>query len=313
MTQTQTETRADYGFLPAEIRAFIAESAAFAPPGEGIAAERAGYDALCAAFAAPHPPGVTAEDLRLGGRPCRRYRPQTAAPGVTAVYLHGGGFVLGGLDSHDSICADLAALAGVELIAADYRLAPEDPHPAAYDDACAVLQAIPGPKLLAGDSAGALLAAAAAAGRADIRGQVLIYPSLGATGMLPGARVHARAPMLSAADMALYDRIYGCPPDDPTGRPILSAGQAPPTAIFAAECDPLVSEAWAYARRLARAGIPVRLTVEPGLVHGHLRARHSAPAAGAAFARIAAALAGFANGNGPRQGGPSFVLPPDGQ
>lgn len=312
---TTTEPLRDYGFLPEDMRAFIARTEGFAPPGEGIAAQRAGYDAMCAAFAVPHPAGLACADLTLGRRPCRRYRPARVVAGVTAVYFHGGGFVLGGLDSHDSVCADLADLAGVELIAVDYRLAPEHRHPAAYDDALAVVEAIAGPKLLVGDSAGGLLAAAVAADRPGVRGQVLIYPALGAIGEQPGARRHARAPLLSAADMEVYDRIYACPQDDPTGRPILSAGRAalPPSAIFAAECDPLAAQAALYARRLAEAGVPVHLSVEPGLVHGHLRARHVTRAGAAAFARIAAALAGLAraaaeegagaNENGPR-GGP---------
>lgn len=302
---TTSETVRDYGFLPADVRAFIDRTVSFdAPPGpEGesaLARERRGYDAMCVDFSVPYPAGLTAEDLSIAGVPCRRYRPARAREGVTGLYIHGGGFVLGGLESHDSICADLADLAGVELIAIDYRLAPEHPHPAAYLDCCAVVDTVVGPKLLVGDSAGGLLAASVSAQRpeAEIRGQVLVYPSLGGFRDLPGMVRHAEAPLLAVAQMGDYARYFGAPADDPTGRPMLiaGAGPLPPTAVFAAGCDPLVSEAGLYARKLAAAGIAVSHTVEPDLIHGYLRARHTTSAGHAAFGRIAAALARLAEG-----------------
>lgn len=301
----------DYGFLPADLRAFVARTESFdAPPGHrpDIAESRARYDAMCAAFNPPHPPGLTTEDLAVAGVPCRRYRPAAAADGgPILVYYHGGGFVLGGLHSHDSICADLADRTGLVLVAVDYRLAPEHRHPAAYDDALAVACALPGPKVLAGDSAGGTLAAAVAASgaAAQVRGQILVYPGLGGRPDLPSMTHHAFAPLLAAADIAGYQDAR-CGPgraeDDPTARPLAAASLSglPPTAISVAECDPLASEAVLYAGRLAAAGVPVALTVEPFLVHGHLRARHSVAGAAAAFGRIAAAAAALAAGRGPR-------------
>jgi acetyl esterase len=301
---------ADYGFLPADVRAFIARTRSFdAPPDHkpDVAEVRARYDAMCAAFDAPYPSGLTATDLTLGGVPCRRYQPATRGTPVLAVYHHGGGFVVGGLHSHDAVCAELADRTGLDLVAVDYRLAPEHRHPAAFTDACAVVDALPGPKVLVGDSAGGTLAAAVAAHRpaAGIRGQVLIYPGLGGGPDQPGLTRHAHAPLLSAADILDYQALRAGPASaaaDPTALPLRAARfeGLPPTAIFAAECDPLVSDAALYAARLAEAGVPVALTVEPGLVHGYLRARHSTAAGRAAFGRIAAALAGLANGNGPR-------------
>ena len=300
------ETIRDYAFLPADVQAFIARTASFdAPPGHSpdLAETRARYDAMCRAFDAPHPPGLTWADAPVGGVPCRRYRPARIAAPVTAVYFHGGGFVVGGLHSHDAICAELAHRAGLELVAVDYRLAPEHRHPAAYDDACAVVDAVAGPKVLVGDSAGGTLAAAVAAHRprSGILGQVLIYPGLGGGPDLPSMTRHAQAPLLSAADILMYQDLRGRS-EDPTALPLRATDYAglPPTALFAAECDPLASDPAVYARRLAAAGVPVALTVEPGLVHGYLRARHSTAAARASFARIAAALASLANGNGPR-------------
>lgn len=300
----------DYNFLPGDMRAFVTLTESFdAPPGHkpDIHESRARYDAMCAAFNPPHPPGLITIDLTLAGVPCRRYRPAMLRSAAPAIYFHGGGFVLGGLHSHDSICADLAAAAGIELTAVDYRLAPEHPHPAAYDDACAVVDAWPGPKLLIGDSAGGTLAAAVAAHRpgAGILGQVLIYPGLGGGMDQPSVAHHAHAPLLAATDLRSYQDQRagkGGQADDPTAMPLRagSFGHLPPTALFAAECDPLASDPVTYADRLRAEGVPLALTVEPGLVHGYLRARHSANAARASFARIAAAALSLANGDGPR-------------
>jgi acetyl esterase len=300
----------DYGFLPADVRAFIARTESFdAPPGSDpdTAEVRRRYDAMCAVFELPHPPGLRTEDLRIAGVPCRRYRPSGPPGPARVVYFHGGGFVVGGLYSHDSACAELAAGAGLELIAVDYRLAPEHRHPAAYDDACAVVAALSGPLVLAGDSAGGTLAAAVAGhGPADgVLGQVLIYPGLGGGADLTAMHRHDRAPLLHAADIATYHGKRAGSGDlatDPTALPLIadSLAHLPPTALFAAACDPLASDCAAYAARLAAAGVPVALTVEPDLVHGYLRARHVTAAGRAAFARITAALTRLGNGNGPR-------------
>lgn len=307
---SRTDPVTDYAFLPADVRAFIARTESFdAPPGHtpDLAEVRARYDAMCAAFDAPRPAGLTTEDLALGGVRCSRYRPAARRGSVVAVYYHGGGFVVGGLHSHDAVCAELADRTGLELVAVDYRLAPEHRHPAAFDDACAVVDALPGPKLLVGDSAGGTLAAAVAAARpgAEILGQVLIYPGLGGGPDQPGLARHAHAPLLSAADILAYQAHRGGPgagAGDPTALPLRAArfDGLPPTAIFAAECDPLVSDAALYAALLSAAGVPVALTVEPGLVHGYLRARHSTAAARASFARIVAAMSALANAIGPR-------------
>ena len=134
-----------------ESQALLDELAGWPLPGQP------GFD-LAANRAAPGPPRTDVhvelvEDVLVGGVPCRRYRP-AGAPGVV-VHLHGGGFVEGGLTSHDALCHRLAARSGWEVLAVDYRLAPEHPFPAALDDAAAVLGACgPGPVVLLGDSAG---------------------------------------------------------------------------------------------------------------------------------------------------------------
>lgn len=292
----------DYSWLPAEIRDFIRQTEAAYPPDAvnfTVAEQREFYDRLCAAFDPPRPPGLTTEDQVIAGVPCRRYHPTAPQPGVTAIYYHGGGFMVGGLHSHDAICAELAEGAQVEMIAVDYRMVPEHIHPAAYDDACAVSDAVTGFKLLIGDSAGGNLAASVSATRADIGGQVLIYPGLGGDKTLPSYTRHAGAPMLTAADVDYYGamRFGGTPPEnDVTAAPLHATvyDALPPTAIFTAEADPLASDGVEYAARLAEAGVPVSLTEEPGMVHGYLRARHMSPGARDSFARITRALKALA-------------------
>ncbi|MFN3578388.1 MAG: alpha/beta hydrolase [Tabrizicola sp.] len=270
-----------------------------------IAEQRAIYDRMCAAFDAPYPSGVTSHDAPIAGVPCRSY------PGAkpTVLYLHGGGFVVGGLHSHDGICADIRAATGLTVVAADYRLSPEHRHPAAFDDACAVARhlAAQGPLILAGDSAGANLAAAAChalRGNPQIRGQVLIYPGLGGDLDAGSYLAHARAPLLTRDDVLFYKDIRHdgpAPEADPTVSPLKDTDFTglPPTLAIAAECDPLADDAPAYAAKITAAGGRAWAITEPGLVHGYLRARHSVPRAAESFARITAAISAFAQGRWP--------------
>lgn len=295
----------DYDLLlDAGIRAFIAETAALYPDDTAtreIAAQRVIYDAMCAHFRAPRPPGLSVEDRRVAGVPVRVYAPERAGRGLL-LYLHGGGFVVGGLDSHDDICAEIAAETGCALVAADYRLAPEHRHPAAFEDALSVFEALAGegaPVVLIGDSAGACLAAAIShatrgAARAPAA-QVLIYPGLGGDPDAGSALEHASAPMLSRDDVLFYAGIRGEDPADPTARPLAATDYSglPPTVLSSAECDPLADDAAAYASQLEAAGVAVAHVAEPGLVHGWLRARHRATRAREAYGRILAAVRSF--------------------
>ena len=122
------------------------------------------------------------------------------------VYLHGGGFVVGGLHSHDDVCAEIRSRTGLAVVSVDYRLSPEHQHPAAFEDACSVVSVLPGPLVLVGDSAGGNLAAAAAHARRDPRilGQVLIYPGLGGDRQAGSYVTHANSPMLTTADLDFY-------------------------------------------------------------------------------------------------------------
>lgn len=292
---------------------FIRRSEASYPPDTAtlsIADQRRIYDALCRAFHRGYPPGMMPEDRPFGGVPCRLYPGQ----GGTVVYFHGGGFVVGGLHSHDDICAELCAATGMTVISVDYRLSPEHPHPAAYDDAvaatCAIAAECTAPLLLVGDSAGGNLAASVAQGigrngSLGISGMVLIYPGLGGNPDAGSYVTHAQAPMLTREDVLFYGRIrHGDgpqPPPDPTFAPLSDDNFAglPPTLAIAAECDPLADDAVTYAARLTAARTPARAVTEAGLVHGYLRARTTVPRAAASFDRITRTLSAMAKGTWP--------------
>ncbi|MFN3261503.1 MAG: alpha/beta hydrolase [Pikeienuella sp.] len=301
----------DYDALLDEgIKAFIRETARHYPPDAAsldIAGQRAVYDRMAAAFRAPRPSGVRVEDWPIGGVPARIYE---SGPGGGAVlYLHGGGFVVGGLESHDDVCAEICAGTGLRVVSADYRLAPEHPHPAAYLDALAAVRAafaaFGAPLILAGDSAGAALAASVAhalrGSDARVAGQVLIYPGLGGDADRGSYIEHAEAPMLTRADVLFYGRIRfagEAPERDPTAAALHDEDFSglPPTLIFSAECDPLADDGREYRDRIRAAGGAADWRLDRGLVHGWLRARHMSPRAGAAFARIVEGVGRLAAG-----------------
>jgi acetyl esterase len=304
--------------LDSQVRAFIQRTDSFY---EGVAADaplaemRRAYDSMCAAFSLPHPAGLRARDGILHARdPARELRVRSfatpdAIPGRVVLFLHGGGFVVGGLDSHDSICADLAAGAEVAIVALDYRLAPEHRYPAALDDAEAAYddlldshQAV----ILAGDSAGATLAAALCLrlrrkAKPMPWAQVLIYPMLHPDAGRAIGGPKAEAPLLPAASLPVYQHHYTGAPGgivtDPEIAPLATKDFAglPPTAIFAADIDPLAEDAHDYAEALKAAGVPVTFDPGRGLVHGFLRGRATSDRIAEAFSAIVSALRGFAH------------------
>ncbi len=241
-----------------------------------------------------------------GGVPIRRCRPKGEVVGV-CLYLHSGGWIMGGLDFADATCRRLAAGAGCELISVDYRLAPEHPFPAALEDAWAVLDWVSsttgGPVLLAGESAGGNLAAALAifardAGGPEVVGQFLAYPVADHGLDTPSHReIGPRNWLLSTQDMASYLDHY-CPPDLDRNNPLVSplrvadAAGLPPSLIFVAELDPLRDEGLAYAARLSDAGVPVGTRLDCGMLHGYLAAAADVDLAGEALAQAAAWMRG---------------------
>jgi acetyl esterase len=317
MTMPKNSTRRSDGIpadaydarLDPEIRAFIARTNAWYPPetlGLPIEKQRGIYNAMCRAFHCGTPEGVASSDgaIAVADRRLRirRYRAVGQEPAVAILYYHGGGFVLGDLESHDDVCAALCAGTGHDVFSVDYRLAPEHPHPAAFDDACATFDwaaaALTQPLLLCGESAGGNLAAAVAHARRQhpraAIGQVLIYPSLGSEMQGRSYREHAEAPMLTLRDLVTYRRFRLAGEEaakDPRLAPLDDHDFAnlPPTVIVTAECDPLSSDGEAYRDRIAAGGGRAHWHEEQGLVHSFLRARRTSRRAQESFARIVAA------------------------
>ena len=289
------------------MRDFLIAGERFYPPDAvnfTMAEQRAFYDRYCAHFRKSRPATVHAEDVTLGGVACRRYRRKGAGDGPVMVYLHGGGFVLGSLDSHDDVTAEICDAASIEVVAVDYRLAPEHPFPAAFEDGWAVLRALAEQHehiIVGGDSAGGNLAAALALKARDnggprLRGQVLIYPGLGGD-MTRGSYVtQAHAPGLSTADVIFYRDTYrggGSKYAEPL-RETDYAG-LPPAFLVAAALDPLHDDCLHYAERLRAAGVAALVREEPQLVHAFLRARNMSVPARASFDAITAACAALAH------------------
>ncbi|GES53116.1 carboxylesterase [Rhizobium sp. NBRC 114257] len=296
--------------MPSEagILQFMEICESFYPPDAvtaSIAQQRQWYDALCARFDRPLPEGMqTADDLVSGTIPVRRYKPANIRTTTKLLYLHGGGFVVGSLESHHAICAEIADHAGAELVSVDYRLAPEYRWPAQTDDCFNVLKQLLAekkPVVLIGDSAGGNLAAglavrAQAEGLSGVVGQILIYPALGGDLVSGSYEEMAEAPGLTTADVAYYRTVLQAPEGDPVAEPLALATMAglPPAFITVAHYDPLRDDGRNYAARLAQAGIEVWFREEPQMVHAWLRARHMSEGARAGFAAICAAASRFA-------------------
>ncbi len=301
----------DYDTLiDSETWAFIRQTGEYYPQdavGLGIEGQRQVYDTMCRAFFQGYPKGVEAMDVSADGVPVRVY--SAGDPSRTVVYYHGGGFVVGGLESHDDVCAEICAETGYRVVSVGYRLAPEHKHPAAFIDAWSATQWAAGEfgdaMVLAGDSAGGNLAAAVAhhaRGRLKgVLGQVLIYPGLGGD-MTTGSYIeHANAPLLTLDEILFYRDIRlagGEPVGDPTYAPLHDSDFTglPPTVIVTSDCDPIRDDGRDYRDRLARAGVPVCWINEPGLVHGYLRARTTVARAKASFERIVVAIEALGQG-----------------
>jgi len=221
-----------------------------------------------------------------GTIPARVYSPEADETPPVVVYYHGGGWVLGGLESHDGTCRALANAAGAVVISVDYRLAPEHPFPAAVDDAWAALRWIadhagdlggdPSRLAVAGDSAGGNLAAVVAllardAGSPALRGQLLVYPATDATMASNSIQANGEGFFLTKADMEWFYGHYA--PERPSDWRLspLSAEDLtglPPALVLTAEYDPLRDEGEAYGARLAASGVPVEVVRKDGLIHG---------------------------------------------
>jgi acetyl esterase len=227
--------------------------------------------------------------LAHGEVPVRIYHPHTRHPLPVLVFFHGGGFVLGSLDSHDSLVRMLALGADCIVVSVDYRLAPEHRFPAAVEDCfgslrwvrdhAAELGAIPGKIIVGGDSAGGNLATVAALRARDeggpaLAGQLLIYPVTQLRGPLSGSMIrNAEGYFLRAIDMAWFEEMYlgaSSAPRHPHASPLSAPDlrRLPPALVLTAEFDPLLDQGVAYARRLAESGVECAHSHYVGAIHG---------------------------------------------
>lgn len=257
---------------------------------------------------APGPNLHEVRDLQIAGAlPGRLYRP-SAGRLPLVVYLHGGGWVIGSLDTHDRACRRLAEESGAALLSVDYRLAPEHPWPASIEDAVtAVRWAASGPEELgerpvtvavAGDSAGGTLATLAClrlrdTDPASLPGlQAMFYATTDLAGTQPSMREKSAGWGLDADTMEFFSSLWV--PDrakwaDPDISPLHATSLAglPPALIITAEHDPRRDESEAYAHRLEAAGVPVTLRREAGVIHNFLLMDEISPACDAAASRVA--------------------------
>lgn len=299
------------GLIDDETWAFIEETNSWYPPDAvdySIEKQRAIYDKMCSAFFAGYPDGVVIQDSVVPEAaypvPIRHYHKSGTTPAAEVVYYHGGGFVVGGLESHDDVCAEICGLTGFNVTSVDYRLAPEHTFPSDFDDALAGFQTVAVntrlPVIVVGDSAGGNLAAAvshATRGGAKVpAGQVLIYPGLGSD-LTRGSFVdHADAPMLTTKDTTFYKTIRTGGDEErlchkhctPLNDSDFSA--LPSTVVISAQCDPLSDNGRDYCDKILKAGGRAVWFNEEGLVHGYLRGRHRVKRAGESFARIVKAI-----------------------
>ncbi len=256
------------------------------------------------------------EDRRIpspaGEIPVRVYSPLDAKdvllPGL--VFFHGGGFVIGDLDTHDDLCRCLANGSGCRVVSVDYRLAPECPFPAAVEDCCAATKYVaahagefgirPDQFAVGGDSAGGNLAAVvcqlAKTDGPKIGFQLLIYPvtQLGQPEM-PSMKENEKGYFLERESMAWFTRMY-CPDaklhGDARMSPLLAKdlSSLPPAYVVTAGFDPLRDEGKAYADKLDAAGVSVTYVNYPGMIHGFFSLRGLIPKAREAVAAAAAAV-----------------------
>jgi acetyl esterase len=239
----------------------------------------------------PEVAGVVNRDMQgpAGSLPLRLYTPLGQGPFPLMVFFHGSGFVVCSLDTHDGMCRNLCAGTGCVVVSVDYRLAPEAKFPAAPDDClaatrwaaanAAALDADPGRLLVAGDSAGANLAAVTAIrirdeGGPRLLGQLLIYPVTdhydpGTPSMTENAEGYGltRAGMIWFWDHYLASTVDGAHPHASPLRAI-DLTRLPPALVVTAQYDPLRDEGEYYADRLRQSGVPTTMKRWDGMNHG---------------------------------------------
>ncbi len=248
-----------------------------------------------------------------GDIPVRTFTPVDAGAGAlpVLVYYHGGGWVVGDLDSHDTVCRSLANASGCKVVSVDYRMAPEDPWPASPEDCFAAVEwvvanaaalGVDANRLaVGGDSAGGNLAAAVtlrarAANGPHIAFQLLIYPAVDATMSLPSIESNGSGYFLEKVGMEWFYGHYlpeGADAKNPDVSPLFADDLAglPPAYVITAEYDPLRDEGRAYAEKLEAAGVAVEYVNYSTMIHGFFGFQALVNASGEAIRVTGEALA----------------------
>jgi acetyl esterase len=228
-------------------------------------------------------------------------------PGPVMLYFHGGGFVVGDLETHDPTCAAIARALDMPVVAVDYRLAPEHRWPAAPDDCEAAARWIgSGPDalgfgvaslVLAGDSAGGTLcivtalALRDAAAAVPVIAQWPIYPLVDSRRRFPSFDQFCEGYFLTSDSMKWFDESYAADREDPRGAPLRAAQDGmPPTLVLTAGLDPLRDQGRAYAQATIAAGVPTIYREAVGTIHGFLNLRRAIPSAQGDLAACLAVL-----------------------
>lgn len=314
--------------LDAQLLLRMANLTGFQLTGGSPAQARRTISASSSTTAGPAIEPVRVRDLTIAGVagpiPARLYVPE--GPDETTallVYYHGGGWVIGSIDSHDNVCRFLARYAGVRVLSVGYRLAPEHPFPAGPQDALTAFEYATGhagelgtePTSIAvgGDSAGATLATVTAyqavrAGGPRPAFQLLFYPGTDMPTRYRSEDLFAKGFFLTAQDIHWFSDHY-CPDQAARHQPLVSPLLAddvrgmPPTYVVTAGFDPLRDEGAAYARRLRAAGVPVVYRCQEDLVHGFVNFTGLGGRFREAMAEAAATLrAGLVLGTPPASG-----------
>lgn len=267
------------------------------------------------AFEVPAKPIAVIRDLSApsasGGIPLRLYDAKAQRePGPMILFIHGGGWVIGDLDTHEPFCIDVALALDVPIVAVDYRLAPEHPFPAAVEDSIAAARWIadapqelgrsPTSLFLAGDSAGGNLAAVVAAALRDqpapvpVCGQWLIYPAADPCVRYPSFEEFGQGHILTRESMNWFEDSYSGPKDDWRYSPLLAGVEGlPPTLVVTASLDPIRDQGRAYAARCIGAGIETVYLEAGGTVHGFLNLRQGMPSGQEDFERCLGYVGGW--------------------
>ena len=290
-----------------------------------VATRRDGFRGLLHLAGGPSPAAVASTDDVIAGPGgplrLRHYVPPSASnqPGPTLLFMHGGGFYAGSIETHDGICRALADASGCRVVAVDYRLAPEHPFPAAIEDGLAAVMALytnaarwnidPSRIAVGGDSVGGNLAAVICQewrrlDQPPLAAQLLICPALDAVGDMPSRQLFAKGYYLES-DMIADDFACYCPAEADRSEPRLSPlhqrdlSALPPAIIHAAEFDPFRDEALRYGELLRAAGVPATVTCHAGMIHLFHAFSRFIPLGATALAAMGRELGALVSGKSP--------------